>query len=216
MALFQLRHSEHYDVVSLFTTVAAEYDRVSHHGVRTDLVRQQAAALGLPVEVQYLNVTSPAACQTTNDQVMGDYERLMEEAMLRYKRNGVVAIAFGDIFLEHLRAYRERNLERIGMEGVFPIWHRKTDELIDRFIKLGFKAYLACVDTKKLDCSFAGRSIDHRFVRDLPKDVDPCGEHGEYHSFVYDGPIFKEPVAVAFGETIHRGAQCFIDLIPAL
>lgn len=215
MALYELRRGGRYDVVSLFTTVAAEYDRVSHHGVRAPLLRQQAAAIGLPVETLYLKVTDTAACLLDSDaDVIGAYERLMEAAMLRYRLEGVHAIAFGDIFLERLRAYRENNLAKVGMTGVFPIWKRDTRELLEAFLKLRFKAYLACVDARKLGSAFAGRRMDEDFLRDLPEGVDPCGEYGEYHSFVYDGPIFNHPVGVALGEVVRRGEQFFADLVP--
>ena len=215
MALYELRRSGRYDVVSLFTTVAAEYDRVSHHGVRAPLLRLQASAIGLPVEILYLEVTAPGSCQPGDDSVvMGAYERLMGNAMLRYQQAGVQAIAFGDIFLERLRAYREKSLAKIGMNGVFPIWRRDTRELLETFLKLRFKAYVACVDAQKLGSSFAGRTIDEDFLRDLPAGVDPCGEFGEYHSFVYDGPIFNHPVGVSLGEVVRRRDQFFADLLP--
>lgn len=215
MALYELRRGGRYDVVSLFTTVAAEYDRVSHHGVRAPLLRRQAAAIGLPVETLYLEATDPNACKTDGDSVaMGAYERLMQDAMLRYRSDGVNAIAFGDIFLERLRSYREKNLAKVGMTGVFPIWKRDTRELMEAFLKLRFKAYLACVDARKLGGAFAGRKMDADFLRDLPEGVDPCGEYGEYHSFVYDGPIFGHPVGVALGEVVRRGEQFFADLLP--
>lgn len=215
MALYELACGGRYEVVSLFTTVAIEYDRVSHHGVRTALLRAQADAIGLPVDIVSLAVTAPGACKPGDHDVMGAYERLMEDAMQRYRDAGIRAIAFGDIYLERLRDYRERNLAKLGMTGVFPIWHRGTTELVATFVALGFKARLACVDAQKLGRAFAGRAIDERFLRDLPAGVDPCGENGEYHSFVYDGPIFRRPVRIFVGEIVERGAQVFADLLPA-
>src|SRR5439155_628252 len=143
-----------------------------------------------------------------------EYEALMERTMREYCAAGVSAVAFGDIFLEDLRAYRERNLARVGMRGVFPIWHRDTTELVRTFIGLGFRAYLACVDGTKLGQGFCGRAIDGTLLRDLPAEVDPCGENGEFHSFVYDGPIFRRPVPVTVGEVVARDIRYFADLLP--
>ena len=216
MALYELRRSERYEVVSLLTTVAAEYDRVSHHGVRAQLLETQAEAVGLPLQKLSISTQSSHPCRTDdNDGVMQEYERLMTETLLRYKAAGVTVVAFGDIFLQNLRVYRERNLARVGMKAIFPIWQRSTDELVQTFLALGFKAYLTCVDAAKLGEAFAGRALDHRCIQDLPAGVDPCGEHGEYHSFVFDGPIFHEPVRVRVGEVVQRDVRFFADLLPA-
>ena len=204
MALYELRRSARYEVVALLTTVAGEFDRVSHHGVRVELLEQQAAAVGVALHKLYL---PPDRC--TNEE----YAALMEGTMREYREAGVWAVAFGDIFLEDLRAYRERNLARVGMQGVFPIWHRDTTELVRTFIGLGFRAYLACVDGTKLGRGFAGRAIDGTLLRDLPAEVDPCGENGEFHSFVYDG-IFRRPVPVTVGEVVARDSRYFADLLP--
>jgi uncharacterized protein (TIGR00290 family) len=205
MALYELRRSTRYEVVALLTTVAREFDRVSHHGVRVDLLEQQAAAVGVSLDKLYL----PRE-RCTNEE----YAALMERAMCEYREAGVWTVAFGDIFLEDLRTYRERNLARVGMRGVFPIWHRDTAELVRTFIGLGFRAYLTCVDGTKLGREFAGRAIDGALLRDLPVEVDPCGENGEFHSFVYDGPIFRRPVAVTVGEVVARDVRYFADLLP--
>jgi uncharacterized protein (TIGR00290 family) len=205
MALYELRRSARYEVVALLTTVASEFDRVSHHGVRVELLEQQAAAVGVALHKLYL---SPDRC--TNEE----YAALMERTMCEYREAGVWAVAFGDIFLEDLRAYRERNLARVGMRGVFPIWHRDTAELVRTFIGLGFRAYLTCVDGTKLGQAFAGRAIDGALLRDLPLEVDPCGENGEFHSFVYDGPIFRQPVPVTVGDVVSRDVRYFADLLP--
>ncbi len=151
LALYELRRSERYEVVSLLTTVAAEYERVSHHGVRVQLLEVQAAAVGLPLRKLSICTQSAHPCRTDDDDgVMQEYERLMTETMLDYKAAGVTNVAFGDIFLQNLRAYRETNLARVGMKAVFPIWQRDTAELVRTFLDLGFKAYLTCVDAKKL------------------------------------------------------------------
>jgi uncharacterized protein (TIGR00290 family) len=213
MALYELRRSGEYDVVSLLTTVASEYNRVSHHGVRASLLEAQAAAIGLPLQKLSISTSSAHLCRTdSNDGVMQEYERLMTETMLRYKAGGVTAVAFGDIFLQDLRAYRESNLTRVGMKALFPIWQRRTAELVHTFLDLGFKAYLTCVDAQKLGEAFAGRALDREFVEELPAEVDPCGEHGEYHSFVFDGPIFHQPLRVRVGDVVLRDVRYFADL----
>ena len=205
MALHALLASARYEVVSLLTTVSGQYDRISHHGVRVELLEQQAAALGIPLHKLYLN---QANCS------IEDYEAIMEKAMLEYRDKGVLTVAFGDIFLQDLREYRQRNLAKVGMEAIFPIWGRDTSELVRTFITLGFKAYLTCVDSEKLGEAFAGRPIDADLIRDLPAGVDPCGENGEFHSFVYDGPIFQRPVELGAGEVVLRDVRYFADLIP--
>ncbi len=206
LTLFELRGSGRYEIVSLLTTVAQEYERISHHGVRTELLEWQAASVGVPLHKLYL-----PADRCTNEE----YEALMKRAMLEYKDAGVLTVAFGDIFLQDLREYRERNLEKVGMKAIFPIWHRDTTEMVHTFVNLGFRARLACVDSRKLGKAFAGRVIDADLIRDLPEDVDPCGENGEFHSFVYDGPIFDRPVGVAVGEVVLRDVRYFADLLPA-
>ena len=206
MALYELRRSGDYEVIALVTTVAREFERVSHHGVRVELLEEQAAAVGVALHKLYL---PPDRC--TNEE----YEALMERTMLDFWARGVRTVAFGDIFLADLRAYRERNLAKVGMRGLFPIWHRDTAELMRTFIGLGFRARLACVDGTKLGREFAGRTIDAALLSDLPSEVDPCGENGEFHSFVYDGPIFRRPVRVAVGEVVARDSRYFADLVPA-
>jgi len=132
-----------------------------------------------------------------------------------YLAGGIREVVFGDIFLEDLRVYREKNLEKVGMRGVFPIWKRDTRKLVASFLQLGFRAVAVCVDLKALRASFAGREIDAQFVEDLPPGADPCGENGEFHSFVFDGPIFQQPVHFALGEKVQRDSFCFCDLIPS-
>ena len=208
MALHQLQRSGRYEIVTLFTSVAGEYDRISHHGVRVELLEQQAQAVGIPLNKLYLPSSSKQPC--TNEI----YEQVMEQALLEFKADGVLAVAHGDIFLEDLRKYRERNLAKVGMKGLFPIWNRDTTELVQGFLNLGFKAYISCAEGK-LGEAFVGRALDADFVRDLPAGVDPCGEYGEYHSFVYDGPIFQRPVAVRVGQKVVRDGRYYADLLPA-
>jgi uncharacterized protein (TIGR00290 family) len=206
MALYALLRSGRYDVVSLLTTICEQYGRISHHGVRVELLKQQAAALGISLHELYLPQIN---CS------MEDYEAAMEKMMLEYKEKGILTVAFGDIFLQDLREYRERNLAKIGMTAIFPIWHRDTIEIVRTFLDLGFKAYLTCVDGEKLGRAFAGRPVDAELIRDLPDGVDPCGENGEFHSYVYDGPIFQRPVNLCIGEIVLRDVRYFADLVPA-
>jgi uncharacterized protein (TIGR00290 family) len=205
MALHALLKSDRYEIVSLLTTVSRQYERISHHGVRVELLEQQAAALGIPLHKLYL---TQANCS------LEDYEALMKKAMLEYKDNDVLTVAFGDVFLQDLREYREHNLAKVGMEAIFPIWGRDTTEIVRTFIALDFRAYLTCVDSEKLGREFAGRPIDADLIRDLPDGVDPCGESGEFHSYVYDGPIFQRPVGLSVGEVVLRDVRYFADLVP--
>ena len=208
MALHALLRDDRYEVVGLLTSVAAEYKRISIHGVREDLLELQAESIGLPLDRLYLPSDSGLPC--TNER----FEELMRDTLQRYCDAGVMLVAHGDIFLEDLRAYREENLARLGMRGVFPLWKHDTAQLIQTFIRSGFKAYLSCVEGK-LGAVFAGRAIDADLIDDLPEDVDPCGEYGEFHSFVYDGPIFRKPVNVVVGEVVCRDTRYFADLLPA-
>ncbi len=208
LALYELRKSDRYEIVALLTTVADTYRRVSHHGVRERLLEMQAEAIGLPLDKLYLPTGPSDAC--TFEQ----YEELMGRTMARYCDAGVRFVAHGDVFLQDLREYREKKLATLGMKALFPIWQRDTTELIDTFIQLGFRAYVTCVDGEKLPASFAGRAIDAAFLADLPEGVDPCGENGEYHSFVYAGPIFDRPLNIRVGETVSREGRHYADLLP--
>lgn len=207
LALHALLQNPAWEVVGLLTSVAAEYRRVSHHGVRVELLEQQADSIGLPLDILWLP-TGSVPC--TNAQ----YEQLVGERLENYVRRGVLHVGHGDIFLEDLRAYRERNLARLGMTGVFPIWKRDTRELVRTFEEQGFKAILCCVEGAKLSGDFVGRELNQRLVADLPSGIDPCGENGEYHSFVYAGPIFQRPVAFEVGITVCRDNRHYIDLLP--
>lgn len=207
MALYELQKSGEYEVESLLTTVTKKYDRISMHGVRRSLLAKQAKALGLPLHEIFLTENS------SNEE----YEAKMKEALIHFQSKGVNSVVFGDIFLQDLREYRETNLAKVGMKGIFPIWMRNSTELVNSFIGLGFKATTVCVDPKALDKSFVGRVIDKEFVADLPTEVDPCGENGEFHSFVWDGPIFSGPVRCKTGEIVERGWKdskfIFCDLL---
>jgi uncharacterized protein (TIGR00290 family) len=204
MALHALRAAGDRRAVALLTTITDEYDRISMHGVRRVLLERQAESLGLPLHP----VLIPPQC------VNAIYEARMKAALAEHFARGVRRVAFGDIFLEDLRAYREKNLAQVGMKALFPIWKRDTRELAEQFVQLGFRAVTVCVDPRVLDDSFAGRELDSSFFADLPPGVDPCGENGEFHTFVFDGPIFKTPIAFSIAEKVLRDGFCFCDLLP--
>lgn len=188
-----LKHKE-FDIITLLTSVNEAHDRISMHGVRAELLEQQVKNIGIPL-TKLMLPESPS---------MEEYEKLMTETVSKIKVQGITYSIFGDIFLEDLRKYREEQLYKMNMTGVFPLWNRSTTDLIHEFIDLGFKTIVTCVNDKYLDESFAGRIIDHDFLKDLPANVDPCGENGEFHTFVFDGPIFKNPVEFTIGEKVHR------------
>jgi len=204
MALHSLLRDPRYEVISLLTTVTEGYERISMHGVRNELLQRQAESIGLPLE----QVRIPPQCPNST------YEERVGDAMQRFRGEGVCHVAFGDIFLEDLRAYREEKLARASMSALFPIWKVDTRELAQRFLKDGFRAIAACIDPRKVDKSFAGRELDESFFRELPEDVDPCGENGEFHTFVFGGPIFHATVGVRTGEVVERDGFVFCDLLP--
>lgn len=204
LALHALRSSPEWRVTGLLTTVTDEYDHISMHGVRRTLLERQAESLGLPLHIVWI----PPRC------VNATYESRMADALRDHLGRGVSRVAFGDIFLEDLREYRERNLARVGMQAVFPIWKRDTRELAREFVDLGFHARTVCIDPRVLDASFAGRALDESFFAELPAGVDPCGENGEFHTFVFDGPGFQSPVACRAGEKVLRDGFWFCDLLP--
>ena len=204
MALDVLRQNPNVQIVALLTTVTETYDRISMHGVRRELLVQQAQAIGIPLH----EVRIPPQCGNPL------YEQRMEEALRIHYAQGVRRVAFGDIFLEDLRAYREKNLARIGMTAAFPIWKRDTRELIRHFHTHKFRAITVCIDLKILPQAFAGRELDAQFFRDLPPQADPCGENGEFHTFVFDGPVFHHPIPFRTGEVIERDGFVFCDLVP--
>jgi uncharacterized protein (TIGR00290 family) len=204
MALHTLLRNPEYEVAALLTTVTEGYERISMHGVRRELLHRQAESIGLPVE----EVLIPPQC------VNEIYEARMAETVLRFRDRGVLHVGFGDIFLEDLRAYREQKLISADMTALFPIWKVDTRELVRRFLAEKFRAIAVCIDPRKLDTSFAGRELDASFFSDLPGDVDPCGENGEFHTFVFDGPIFGAPIPVQVGTVVERDSFAFCDLLP--
>ena len=200
-----LQRPEEWEVVGLLCSVADEFRRVSHHGVREELLVAQAEAIGLPLDTLRIPFSN-GPCKNE------DYEKLIGDKLQTYADRGVLHVAHGDLFLADLRAYREKNLAKLGLTGVFPIWGYDTRKLVEDFEDLGFKSVLCCVQGDKLDASFAGRQVDRALLRDLPAEVDPCGENGEYHSFVYEGPIFRRPVEVEMGPVVTRDNRHYIDL----
>jgi uncharacterized protein (TIGR00290 family) len=203
LALWTLREREGRLPGSLLTTVTAEYERVSMHGVRRELLRRQAQLVGVPL----VEVEIPTPCP---NEV---YEERMAAAFASSEMEGVEEMAFGDLFLEDIREYRESRLVGTGRRAVFPVWGLDTGELARQFIAEGFRAILVCVDPRALDASFAGREFDEGLLKDLPPEVDPCGENGEFHTFVYAGPIFSEPVACRRGDVVERDGFVFCDLL---
>jgi uncharacterized protein (TIGR00290 family) len=205
MALHELIRAGDHEVVSLLTSVSEPFRRISHHGVRESLLDQQAEAIGIPLRKVYLPSGESGGC--TNEI----YEAIMAEVMAAYRAEGIFTVAFGDLFLEDLRAWREANLARAGMRGIFPVWRRETNGFAREVIALGFRACLSCAESR-VGPGFAGREYDEALLLDLPAEVDPCGENGEFHTFVFEGPIFRRPVSVHVGETVIRDGRYYADL----
>ncbi|TDN82354.1 uncharacterized protein (TIGR00290 family) [Salegentibacter sp. 24] len=194
LTLHKLQEQGKYSVEKLITTVNTEFDRISMHGVRLELLHRQASSLNLPLHQIKLR----------GEVSMTEYNQVMERETTNLLKEGFTHSIFGDIFLEDLKHYREKHLKDIGLQAVFPLWKRDTNELMREFIDTGFKAIVVCVNTDKLDESFCGRIIDKNFLNDLPEGIDPCGENGEFHSFVFEGPIFKQPIDFKKGEIVVR------------
>ena len=206
LAIHELRKSGKYEVAALLTTITRDYDRICMHGVRSILLEQQAESLGVPAEKIFISKNA------SNEE----YESSMREILERYRAEGVCGVVFGDVFLEDLRKYRKEKLSQIGMKGLFPIWKRDTAELACAFIDLGFEAIVTCADSNLLDSTLVGRPFDEQFLSMLPEAVDPCGENGEFHSFVSDGPIFQRQIPHTTGEVVLReNGFYYCDLVPA-
>lgn len=220
LAYYHLKNNNRYQIDRLLTTINGYHNRVSMHGLRRKLLEKQAQELELPLHT----------IELPEEPSMDVYNQIMEQSVGLIKAEGYSHAAFGDIFLEDLRSYRERQLKKFDICCCFPLWKRNTKELIEEFLSLGFKAIVICVKGELLDASFVGRELDADFVKDLPANVDPCGENGEFHTFCYDGPIFKKPVDFSVGEKIFRSYKnpdgesddvpadmgfWFCDLIPA-
>lgn len=205
LALHALLTDPAVDVRGLLTTVTEQYDRVSMHGVRTELVAAQSASLGIPLRIVHI---PPSA---TNAQ----YERAMVDGLVALRGAGVEAMAFGDLHLADVRAYRERLVGEAGLRPVFPIWGKPTAKLAKDFIRDGFKAVLVCVDPRQIDVSLCGSEFDDVLLNALPNAADRCGEHGEFHTFVYDAPMFTQPIETRRGAIVERDGFVFCDLLPS-
>ncbi|MDV7187543.1 diphthine--ammonia ligase [Lutibacter sp. TH_r2] len=217
LALYHVLKDNKFDIAQLVTTVNSKYNRISMHGVRNELLTAQGLELGLPIK-RILLPETPS---------MEDYDAIMKDQLTDINSQKITHSIFGDIFLEDLRAYRETRLKEVGLKGYFPLWKRDTTEIVNEFIDLGFKTIVVCASSKLLGNDFTGRIIDKDFLKDLPKNVDPCGENGEFHTFVFDGPIFKNPIKFKLGEKTYREYEItkddnstnasgfhFCDLIP--
>lgn len=208
-SLYKLQQEGDFEVIKIFTAINTDVNRISMHGVRVELLAAQAKSLGLPLQL----------AKFSGNVSMETYNEVMKAETKKLKAAGVDFACFGDIFLEDLKEYRDSQLAKVGLSGVYPLWKKDTKKLVEDFIELGFKAIVVCTNAKYLDESFCGRVIDHQFLEDLPKNVDPCGENGEFHSFVFDGPIFSEAINFEIGEKVHRTYQkaeegednCFTD-----
>jgi len=206
IALYELKKKGEFEVAGLLTTVNEDYDRISLHGVRRTLLEHQVSSLDFPLEKVLIskNISEEA------------YEAKMREVLVHHQTKGVTAVVFGDIFLESVRDRRVEKLSQIGMKAIFPLWGRDTSDLAREFIALGFKAISVCIDTQVLDNRFVGREYNREFLSELPAEVDPCGENGEFHTLVYDGPIFSRPIKYELGEVVLRENRfLFCDLLPA-
>jgi uncharacterized protein (TIGR00290 family) len=216
LALYYLLREKKYQVQHLITSINAHHNRVSMHGLRRELLVQQIMELGIP----YSTIELP------EQPSMLEYEALMKKTVSDLQQKGFVYAGFGDIFLEDLKRYREKQLSAFGIKAVFPLWKKNTKQLMHEFIEAGFKAIVVCTNAELLDKSFAGRIVDEHFLNDLPNNVDPCGEQGEFHTFCFEGPIFKKRIHFQIGEKVYREYQSpekekssvgfwFCDLVPA-
>ncbi|MGD8238118.1 MAG: diphthine--ammonia ligase [Armatimonadota bacterium] len=206
LALHEVQRAGEPDVAALLTTVTEEYDRISMHGIRRELLERQAESIRLPLLIVWI----PGGC---SDEEYGTRMRAMLEDQ---KAHGVSSVIFGDVFLEDVRLYREGNLGQVDMRAVFPLWRRDTAELARQFIERDFRAVTTCVDSEHLDREFVGREFDAAFLADLPDGTDPCGENGEFHTFVYDGPIFRQPIAHTLGDIVLRDERFwYCDALPS-
>ena len=204
LALWAVLRGNEYQVEALVTTCTLGFRRISMHGVRCSLLHPQAAAIGLPVKKVFI----PKHCQNNA------YEQRMRTALKAFQALRITKVVFGDLFLADIRRYRDQLLSSIGMTGLYPLWEQDTRELAETFIGQGFQAVLVCIDHRVLPSEFAGRRFDRALLRDLPKHVDPCGENGEFHTFVFDGPIFNRPVHFQQGPVVERGQFVFAELAP--
>ncbi|GAM66155.1 conserved hypothetical protein [Vibrio sp. JCM 19236] len=201
LALYKIQQRDDIEVVALLTTLNKEYKRISMHGVREELLDKQAESLGIPLIKMWVEQDS-----------YDEYEQKMKELLLEQKSLGVTKVIYGDIFLEDLREYRDNNLAKVGLEGVYPLWKLNTKEVINKFLSLGFKTTTCCINDQYLGEAHSGALIDKEWIESLPKQVDPCGENGEFHTFCFDGPNFSEPLKLELGEKLYKPLdEKFID-----
>ncbi len=205
-ALHKLQQNPEIDLVGLFCTVNKEFDRVAMHGVRVELLQKQAKSIGLPLEI----IEIPNPCSNA------DYEKIMGQFVERVKRDNIESFAFGDLFLENIRDYREEKLKGSGIEAIFPIWGIPTDKLSREMIGSGMRAVITCIDPKQTPREFVGREYNNSFLDSLPSTMDPCGENGEFHSFVFDGPMFNEKIEILMGDIVDRDEFLFADVLPKI
>ncbi len=203
-ALHILRQDPNIDVVGLFCTVNEVVDRVTMHGVRIELLKQQAKSANLPLHI----IPIPYPCNNV------EYTQAMTSFIVETKKGGIECFAFGDLYLENVSKYREKLLKGTGITPIFPIWGVSTKTLSRQMISSGLKAVITCVNSKHIAIEFAGREYNQSFLNDLPKNIDPCGENGEFHSFAFEGPMFQNPIEISLGETIYRDGSFFTDLLP--
>ena len=204
-SLHTIQQSNEYEVVGIFTTVNAEFQRVAMHGVRLELLKQQARVMDLPVTV----IDIPWPCSNT------EYENAFSAFVSQAIQEGIEGIVFGDLFLEDIRQYRIAQLADTGLSQIFPLWLMPTDELARTMLKAGLKAIVTCVDPQQCPGEFAGREFNAEFLAELPSSVDPCGENGEFHTFVFDSPSYTNPIAIRVGEVVERGGFIFADVLPS-
>lgn len=201
LALYKILQNKEFEIGTLLTNVNGEFGRVSMHGLREELLNEQAKQLGLPLQKIHF----------PGDVTMTLYDEIMKEAMQKILKENYEYAVFGDIFLEDLKAYRDKKLNEVGLKGEYPLWKQDTKLLLQEFLSLGFKAITVCVNAKLLDESFVGRVIDQSFIDNLPEEIDVCGENGEFHTFVFDGPIFKNPIDFEIGEKVLRTYKANTD-----
>ncbi|WP_051088385.1 Dph6-related ATP pyrophosphatase [Amphritea japonica] len=203
-ALYQLQRDPTIELMGLVCTINEEFDRVAMHGVRVELLKAQASSIGLPLEILAL----PNPCSHK------DYEQIMGDFVARIKEDGIECMAFGDLYLEDIRAYREEAMAGSGITPIFPLWNIPTKQLSREMLDNGLRTVITCIDPKQVPVELAGREYDHAFLDELADSVDPCGENGEFHSFVFDGPMFRNKIEITVGEIVERDNFIFADLLP--
>ncbi len=201
-AFYQLKDQSEYDLVGLFCTINKEFSRTAMHAVRVELLQMQASSMGLPLDI----VEIPHPCSNA------EYERIMEDFVAVAKSRNIECFAFGDLFLQEIRDYRIEKFKDTGITPIFPLWHQATDKLALEMINGGLRAVITCIDPKQLSDNFVGQEYDQAFLNALPENVDPCGENGEFHSFVYDAPMFNKKINISVEEKVERDGFVFVDV----